>query len=203
MDEAFSLFSSAVPSCQSVGRPWSERPYKQPLFHYSYRCFNEEVDLTLLAHQLCKQPRYCHTTLTWIVPALAPSSLSRCSVFDLFLSLLSSSYNLLSIDLSLPFPLLHSRAVKVSQQTKLCLVGSEALVYEFLGLGVTLMLHVAEAKFTAGTNVWRQTRGWWLHRNRSVLYTESHFHCRFLWEWIVCRHPDVGNVPLVLLMWSC
>lgn len=103
MDEAFLLFSSAVPSCQSVGRPWSARPYKQPLFHYSYRCFNEEVDLTLLAHQPCKQPRYCHTTLILIVPPLAPSSFSHCSVLDLFLSLLSSSYNP-SIDYHFLFP---------------------------------------------------------------------------------------------------
>lgn len=57
MDEAFPLLSSAVLCCQSVGRPWSERSYKQPLFHYSYRCYNEEVDLTVFTHQPCKQPR--------------------------------------------------------------------------------------------------------------------------------------------------
>lgn len=55
MDEAFSLLSPRC--CQSVGRPRSECSYKQPLFHYSYRCFNEEVDLTLFTHRPCKQPR--------------------------------------------------------------------------------------------------------------------------------------------------
>lgn len=60
MDEAFPLLFSAVPCCQSVGRPWSERPYKQPLFHYSYRCFKEGVALALFTPCPCKQP--------WLLP---------------------------------------------------------------------------------------------------------------------------------------
>lgn len=53
MDEALPLVSSAVVCCRSVGRPRSE----QPLLHYSSRCFNKEVDLTLLTLQTCTQPR--------------------------------------------------------------------------------------------------------------------------------------------------
>lgn len=57
IDEALPPLSSAVPCCQSVGRPWSKGSYKQPPFHYSYGCFNEEVDLTLFTLCPCKQPR--------------------------------------------------------------------------------------------------------------------------------------------------
>lgn len=132
MNEAFPLFSSAVPLCQSVGRPWSERPYKQPLFHYSYRCFNEEVDLTLLAQQPCKQPRYCHTTLTFAGPAHSPRPPFLTVVCRMaFFLYWAHQKNLAFHRPPLSFPLLHSMAVRVSQQPKLCLAGSAALVYEF------------------------------------------------------------------------